>query len=212
MKVTPGKDGTLEKLPARAQLENALMAIGFPMVMLACAQWLINTYRANKRGRFEWPVTISIYNYLVGESCAGIVDRLNQYGISTQLLWLQFSLWPGGQGIGLDFVFWVPRSQAAMADDILRQYASAYAVTSPPLGRGYTYGKPWGVGAKARSWDEAIVKWMFSMISERSSVAVGKSERPQRLPQADKRRATVGNRRRVTKPVSVWKKVGKALW
>jgi hypothetical protein len=80
------------------------------------------------------------------------------------------------------------------------------------LGRGYTYGKPWGVGAKARSWDEAIVKWMFSMISERSSVAVGKSERPQRLPKADKRRATGGKGRRATKPQPVWKKVSKALW
>lgn len=214
MNITPEKDGTLEKLPPAASLGNALSACGWPLVGLACAQWLYNTYRANQAGRFEWPVTLEFLNMLVGESSVVILDRLHQYGISTQLLYLNFELWPDKKGIGLRGAVWVPRSQAAMADDILRQHAGQmYCVDSPRIGKGYTYGKPWGVYAKPRSWDEAVSAFIFSLVIGRSSVGVGKTEKPQALPKAEPRRQTpTVKRRKPAKSQSTIKRIARGIW
>jgi len=217
MRIQPEKDGTLKDLPARAKFENVMLfwarPYTSPLVGSACVQWFINTWRANKAGRPQWPVTIEVFNYLIGESCAGIHDRLHQYGISTQVLTLEFELWPDRKGVGLRHTFWVPRSQAAMADDILRQHAGCYHVDSPRLGKGYTYGKPWGVGSKARSWDEAVCRALFSFVSNRSSVGVGKTEKPQALPKAEPRRATpTVKRRKPAKSQSTIKRIARGIW
>lgn len=217
MNIKPNKDGTLEDLPLRAKFENALMfwarPYTSPLVASACVQWFVNTWRANKAGRPQMPVTIDIFNYLIGESCAGIRDRLQQYGISTQLLTLEFELWPDKKGVGLRCIFWVPRSQAAMADDILRQHQGCYLVNSPRLGKGYKYGQPWGVPAKARSWDEAVCQVMFGLMANRSSVLVGKSEKPQALAKTDASRPSpTVKRRKSAKKVSTVAKIAKGIW
>lgn len=221
MKVTPDKDGTIKSLPLGTQLGNALLALALPwnnpLIFSACVQWLINTYRANKQGRFQWPVTIEIFNFLTGMSCAEISKILRAYGIATQTTSLFVELWPNHHGIGIRKTFWVPRSQAAMADAILRQYAgNHYMVCSPHLGNRGKFGKPWGVPAKPRSWDEAVVDMMYGFFDNQvtARVATGETEREQKpLKQtADKRRATGGRGRRLTKSQPVWKKVSKALW
>ena len=222
MKVETDKDGKIEKLPLSAVISNALGGMAWPIIMCACAQWLWNTYRANKKGRLEWPVTLDIFNLLVGESYVVITDRLHQYGIATQMLSLNFELWPDNKGIGLRCSLWVPRSQAAMADDILRQYSGqTYYVDSPLYGKGYTYGEPWGVYAKPRSWDEVVSAVIFSLVIGRSVVKVGKKGKDgegtdQALPTKKKSKATVSSpvtkRRRPAKMRSTVGKLLKGIW
>ena len=189
-------------------------------VIPSCIQWSINTWRANKKGRFQAPVRFEVFNYLVGESCAHVQNHIGRYGIPSQTLSLFFELWPDKKGVGLRYTFWVPASQAAMADDILRQHAGAYTVDSPRLGSGSTYGEPWGVPAKARSWDEKVTQVLFSWIYGRSSVRI-KAEKTkgdgtlQKMSTADKTKPAKGaskprNRKSARKPVA--KRIINTIW
>jgi len=177
MKVEIGPDGKIVKLPWQLLLTNALLNAAYPALLLAALQWLYNTQRASKDGRVRWPHTVRGFNYLVGVSCADIMSVVWQYGIPTQTFSLQFDLWPDRKGIGLVFSFWVPATQAAMADDILRQHAaSLYAIDSKRMGTGARFGKPWGVAASTRSFDQWILTMLHRAIGGRLDMQTSKGK------------------------------------
>lgn len=196
----------LKSLPLRYQIENAFVAMNkpytSPLILSAVIQWCVNTWKAEHKtwrkkggkGIFipTMPRTVKIFNYLCGESCAEIRDRLRAYGIPGQLTGLSHVLWPDGMGIGLECQWLVPGPQYDMADAILHQFSgSAYSVLSPPGKlRRYQFKRPWGVPAKARSWDETVTNFVLDMFVSRSSVShkrngrdVEQKRRKQRLHQ-----------------------------
>lgn len=206
---------SITKLPPLLQIENALLGLGGwppnPFAGICVAQWTINTWRAQyrtwrkdgKRGAFIPlpPRRMRIYNYLVGESCNGVRQRLRQYGISSIMLTLAFEPWPDGNGVGLSCDFYVPGAQRWMADVVLRWFAgSTYAVESPPVrdkqrGDSAVYAsrstpwRPWGVPAKARSWDEAMVNAIFDFAAGRATIVKPGKGRPRNQTRADLHRA-----------------------
>ena len=170
MKIETNADGTIKELPAGLQRKNVAMIMAQPAInpimAIAAIQYQYNTWQAAKDGRYQWPEKFRVFNFLTGTSCFDIMYKLGRYGISCQVLLLQFELWPDKRGIGLSFSFWVPKTQAAMADDILRQFAPGCGVfvEHAQIGTGATYGEPWGVHAKARSWDAALNMFVFKLI------------------------------------------------
>ncbi len=200
MKTQLNSDGTFKSLPIDAQFHNVMLALATPwtnpLLLSACIQWTYNTWRASKAKRFQMPVPMEVFVYLTGESCAHVRDKLRQYGIPSQVTSIFFELWPDKKGVGLVFSFIVPAAQAAMADDILRQHdGTTYSVNSRRLGKCYSYGQPWGVMAKARSWDESITNFLFAAIYGRSSLPIdtgkGKPKKQKRDNVATERKITV---------------------
>lgn len=177
----------LKSLPWLLELENAFLYMNrpytSPFILLAAIQWCINTWKAEhrtwrkhgNRGVFipTMPRTVKVFNYLVGVSCAQIKSHLRDYGIPAQETSLTLALWPDGMGIGLEYQLIVPGPQYDMADAILHQFsAGAYNVVSPAGKlRKYKFKRPWGVPAKARSWDEAVVNFLLSMFVSKTNVS-----------------------------------------
>jgi hypothetical protein len=185
-------DLPMSSLPITFRLDNAFLSCSWPLVALATAQWTANTWRAQYRtwrrnggkGAFvpAMPRKMQVLNYMIGESCASIRQRIRDYGVSSQLLMLTWDLWPDGMGVGLNCDFLVPGPQAWMADVILRWgEGDTYAIMTPPVydrerGSSVAYAarsqpwQPWGVPAKARSWDETICNMIFGAVAGRSNV------------------------------------------
>lgn len=164
MKIQQNPDGTIKELPWQLRLGNALINCGMPIVWTAAAQWLYNTTRSSKDGRFHMPHTMSGFNFLTGMSCVDIYDQVWRFGIPTQSFRPQFELWPDKKGIGLSFAFWVPAPQAAMADDILRANMGHYLIDGPRIGKGAKFTRPWGVDASVRSFDQWMLRAIHTMI------------------------------------------------
>lgn len=224
-KVDFNSDGTIKKLPAMATLSNAFVwwAQWFnnPLVFSACVQWILTSYAKRKRKSLKWPATkFVIFNYLTGQSCAEIAALLRMFGIPSQTLSIFIDLWPDKRGIGLTKTFLVPETQAAMADDILRQYGNGhYVVMTPKRGRGGKFLRPWGVKAAPRSWDEAVTNVMYGFM-ERGAKAViecanmDEQDKVAKLPkQADRQPGSTGKKRRKTaKKQPAMKRLRKAIW
>lgn len=176
------KEGKIVSLPWSCRFDNFLMAGAWPITMLAAAQWTLNTWRAQYRqwkkngskGLFipQMPHRMMIFNRLTGLSCAEAREYLRQFGISSQMLSLQFALWPDQKGIGLHCSYLVPGPQWEMADAIAYQYSdSFYDVLSKPGGkRRYRFTRPWGVPAKRRSWDEVLANAIFGWAINRKAI------------------------------------------
>lgn len=176
MKVDFNPDGTIKGLPWQLELSNAMMCAAYPILLVAAAQWLHKTRQASKDGKFRWPHTVRGFNYLTGVSCADILSQVWQFGIPTQHFLLQFELWPDRKGIGLVFSFWVPATQAAMADDILRQSMSNYVIDGPRIGTGAKFTRPWGVEASARSFDQWMLMALHNIIGSRLKIKNAKGK------------------------------------
>lgn len=177
----------LKSLPWMLELENTFLAMNTPytspFILSATIQWCINTWKVEyktwckhgRKGMFipTMPRTIKVFNYLCGVSCAQIKSNLRDYGICAQETGLTLVLWPDGMGIGLECQWIVPGPQYDMADAILHQFSSgAYNVVSPAGKlRKYKFNRPWGVPAKARSWDEAVVNFLLDIFMSKSSMS-----------------------------------------
>lgn len=164
MKIQQNPDGTIQELPWKLRLINTHLKMAKPIIWIAQAQWLYNTCRASKDGRFHWPHTVHGFNFLTGMSCVDIYDQMWKFGIPTQSFQIQFEMWPDKKGVGLSFACWVPMPQAAMADDILRGNAGSYAISGPRIGEGAKFTKPWGVEASVRSFDQWMLKALHSLV------------------------------------------------
>lgn len=186
MKIELNKDGTIKSLPWQLRALNMLMAQAYLILWVAALQWLYNTRQASKGGKFRWPHTVKGFNYLTGMSCVDIYRQLWQFGIPTQSFRLVFALWPDKKGIGLEFSFWVPATQAAMADDILRQYEGHYAIDGPRIGRGAKFTKPWGVPASVRSFDQWVLMALHRFIGPQLKIETGKGKKVTQKLRKDK--------------------------
>lgn len=168
------------ELPVALKLENAMMLCAQPLLWTAYAQWCFNTWRAQyatwqkngSKGVFvpAMPRKMECLNFLVGDSCLDIRQRVREFGIPAQLMNIAWVMVDVGRP-GLQFSFLVPGPQWEMADSILARWATTntYAILSPSGKlRRYTFDKPWGVPAKARSWDEWVINGLFGRALNRS--------------------------------------------
>ncbi|HPC92741.1 MAG TPA: hypothetical protein P5282_07015 [Anaerolineaceae bacterium] len=185
-------------LPWPLMLENAILFLAQPwtnfVMALATVQWIYNTWQAeicHRKERGEknpiphFPVSFTVFNYMVGDSCADIVAKLNAYGISTQSTSLYWEVWPEGGGIGMYYSFLIPARQAWMADVVLRWSSGGetYTVESKPIydeqrGDSATYAastEPWawrGKVGKPRSFHEAIDRFLIGLFGSRRTMKI----------------------------------------
>ena len=162
MSVKLDEKGKLTGLPTWMKMCNSIVMGNILLQPIWNIQFLQATWKASKSGKKEWPVTLEIFNLLTGESCLDIYQKLWAFGITTETQSIGFELYPDRSGIGIRSSFWVPRPQAAMADDILRQHEGpTYEVYSKKIGTGGWFTRPWGVVAQPRSFNTWILKTLF---------------------------------------------------
>lgn len=169
-------------LPLRYRIDNIILLMATPWTnpvsLLALLVWVINTWKAQytqcrRKQRWFWPAlpkTISI-THNGQRSAMQILEKIRQYGISPHIYKVQFDTLD--KRIILHFSVLVPGTQHWMADVVLRWFAKGdYVINSPSVtdkkrGNSASYAahttpwRPWGVRAKARSFDQAIGDFLF---------------------------------------------------
>lgn len=175
------------KLPPSLERDNFLSGVCHPFInplsAFAVIQYSVNCYRAAKRKTLTIPVVkLDIINTMNGESCALIESRLWKYGVSTQI-WMCGPWMMDGEYPVLNHSFLVPKTQAWMADVVLRWFeGNGYKVTSQPVfskrgGWSHEYAathapwKPWGVEAKPRSFQMWIGTLLFGWLKDRKKIS-----------------------------------------
>ncbi len=169
------------KLTKAEKFFNACNAGAKPVVLLATIQWIINTWiaqwhYARRKGRpfkpqFPHELCVSV----TGGQPQMIIEDLRAWGVSCQHTDSHTVVENNAKFLEMRFL--VAAQQWEFADAILFQNQGDYIVTSAPGSkRGATFWQPWGVGAKARSFDESIngaIAGIFK--SERKTVRLGKT-------------------------------------
>lgn len=168
------KEEKQDGLPAKLQIENALMMTGSIISFLLLPVFIYNCSKNARTTRFVRPVAFRFINHLQGYSCASIChNALWQYGIPTHLQFIQYTIEDGN--IGIDCTVFVPHTRAWEADILLRQWERqglGYEVIS---GVHYKDGhsslkyadklyEPIGVYAKRHSVDMMIGMSIFNWI------------------------------------------------
>lgn len=195
---------------------DGLAAAGILVNYALLPIYIYECSKASRTGGLVLPRALSCRNYLQGYSCAEIEDlTVWEFGIATHLMDCRKGEDEHGEVIDWDFM--VPSTMHWMADVVLRQNQSKYGymVLTPPVMRNGVPSnrysdklyKPLGIGVKQKSPVNKLALFLFGHMLQTKAAKAKK-----RPVTADKRRATGSNRRRVTKPQPVWKKVGKALW
>lgn len=169
----------VDELPPSLKRANIMLAGSHPFInpfsMAGVIQYSVNCFRASRVKTFPPVKKIAIKNFLTGESCAHIEERLMKYSVSPTC----WSLGPfanDGGILSLHFEMLVPARQAWMADVILRWFeGTTYIVETPPIicpkrGSSAEYAAnsaPWtpkGSRPHNRSFSDSIVRMMFSAL------------------------------------------------
>lgn len=170
------------ELSKQQELANHAFIMAWPVILLAATQWMITTWLAQwryarRRGRRFWPRLPHKLVVLTSDGRAVDTDiTLRQWGISCQEWGMQ---WVNVDGaVYLERSLLVAEAQWEMADAILFQHG--FIVASEPGGkRAYQFTQPWGVTAKARSFDEGLNAMIASVIGAdkqvRKSAKLGKT-------------------------------------
>jgi hypothetical protein len=169
------------KLTRSDNFFNGASALGFPITLLACVQWTVNTWiaqynhakRKGKSFRPHFPHKLSVF--VTGGRSQMVIEDLRAWGVSAQEWSSQTIVENGVKGMALEFL--VSAAQWEFADAILFQNEGDYIVTSASGSkRGATFGQPWGVGAKARSFDEGLNGAIAGLFKrERKTAKLGKT-------------------------------------
>jgi len=149
---------TQNELTKQMQWENFLYAGAMPMLTLAATQWTVKTWIAQynhcKRKllpfRLQWPRSIVFSS---DEPLGYAMARVREWGISCADFGSQWTVAYGPPL--LQHTILVSAGQWEMADAILFQ-AGATVLSEPGTKREYQFSRPWGVTAKARSFDEGL--------------------------------------------------------
>ncbi len=175
-------DNNEVKLTKADDFFNYASAMSFPITLVACVQWTVNTwiaqYRHAKRKRRpfrpQFPHKLSVF--VTGAIAPQmVIEDLRAWGVSAQEWSSQTIVENGVKGMALEFL--VAAQQWEFADAILFQGQGDYVVTSAPgAKRGATFGQSWGVGAKARSFDEGLNGAIAGLFKrERKTAKLGKT-------------------------------------
>lgn len=176
-------DNTAVELTKSDEFSNYASAMAWPIIAFAGVQWTLTTwyaqwkYAQRRRRRFRPQLPHKLSVFVVGGQAGQVIEMLRDYGISCQILGSMICVENGVKGMALSFL--VSATQWEMADAILFQNQGDYIVTSAPGSkRGATFGQPWGVGSKARSFDEAINGALGRVFAnERKTAKLGKTYR-----------------------------------
>jgi hypothetical protein len=104
------------------------------------------------------------------------VEHLRDYGISCQQTSSYIAVAGNIKGLVINFL--VAESQWEMADALLFQNPQVVILSAPGSKRGAHFGQPWGVGSKARSFDEGINGMIgHAFKAERKPAKLGKTYR-----------------------------------
>jgi hypothetical protein len=155
------------KLTKSQEFDNYMMALGLPFVWLACIQWTLTTWYAQWRNcqRKRKPFRPQMPNKITTLVTSGVPAAdsllLRQWGISNQMtaFW-----WIDRNTIERNIL--VSAQQFDFADAILHQ-DGAVIVSKAGGKRGAHFTTPWGVGAKARSFDERINHMIGDFLGEK---------------------------------------------
>ena len=203
------KSEPLTELPPKLQMENALMMWGAVLATMFLPIFLYNCTKTARNKKWVKPVRMTISNPLQGVSTANIIyNALWQYGIPTHIILSQFTLSDGS--ISLTSEFYVPSTQAFMADVLLRQWSGRIGFLNESAMQ-YQNGipssryrdklyKPLGVIAKNKSVDMMIGNLLFGSTLSKANVTYSQKNdsvefktQPSDIPKAAK------NQRKVAK-------------
>jgi hypothetical protein len=147
------------ELSKAQELANHVFIMAWPAILLAATQWTLTTWLAQwryakRRGKSFWPKLPHKLIILTNDGRAVDADiTLRQWGISCQEWGMQWINVDGA--VYLERSLLVAEAQWEMADAILVQ--NDFIVTSTAGSkRQYQFSQPWGVPAKARSFDEGL--------------------------------------------------------
>ncbi len=171
------------KLTRAEEFFNACNAGAKPVVLIATIQWIINTWiaqwkyarRKGKSFRPQFPHEICVS--VTGGRPQMIIENLRAWGVSAQHTDSHTVVENNAKFLEMRFL--VAEQQWEFADAILFQNQGDYVVTNVPGSkRGATFAQPWGVGAKARSFDEGLNGAIGNLFkSERKAAKLGKTYR-----------------------------------
>jgi len=168
-----------DELPPSLKRTNMMLAMSHPfvnpLVMAGVIQYAVNCFRASRVKTFPSVRMISVMNFVNGESCAHIEERLLKYSICPSC-WNLGPFTSQRGVIALHFDMMVPARQAWMADVVLRWFEGVtYIVETPPIicpqrGSSAEYAVksvPWtpkGSRPHNRSFNDTIVRMMFNAL------------------------------------------------
>lgn len=167
------------KLTQGEEVGNMVSAMAWPIIAVAVVQWSINMWlaqykkakRHRKPFRPQLPHKLSIMAFgRPGQA----IEHLRDYGISCQQISSFVAVENGTKGLIINFL--AAESQWEMADALLSQNPQVLILSAPGSKRGAHFGQPWGVGSKARSFDEGVNGMIGNMFkSERKPAKLGKT-------------------------------------
>lgn len=169
----------VDELPPSLKRANIMLAGSHPFInpfsMASVIEYTVNCHRASRVKTFPPVRRIGVMNFLSGESCAHIEERLMKYSVSPTCWTIgPYTIQKGV--IALHYDMLVPARQAWMADVVLRWFeGSTYIVEAPPVicpkrGSSAEYAAnstPWapkGSRPRARSFGDRILRVMFNAV------------------------------------------------